>query len=364
MKITDLTLEKFTETANLMKQLHLPLVVVEMAKELGVKRTELMQFINEHSKNINTKNRSVGKRGHETEVLYVSGIYLNPHENPLTEEYAEDRWKEHRIKLYKVEDYGYICGFALMPYDPEHDWHSCEAWENQKDDVKAFLEIPEVKDKIGFAKGGFGDGWTDYQENAFRQDDAEAVLKAALAKGLRIFVYGIGEVKTVEEMFKKRGMTMIDTSFMELKDKAGMYYGIRETDIKGLVKCVRGGFFFPVDCSVEKDDGTFCKIRLYACKTSFGKRIYYVPGTRMFLDDTHVEILEIRSLLSEDTLEVAVEDFMKCIRALVELGHDDNDIFESIGVPAKFRESLKEALGHLRDFEKEFQEYKKRFWEV
>lgn len=203
MKIDDLTIEKFQETANLMKQLHLPLVVVEMAKELGVKRTELMRFINEHPKNINTKDYSVGKKGHETDVLYVSGIYLDARDNPLTEEYAEDRRKEHRIRLFKVEDYGYVCGFAIMPYDQEHDWHSCEPWENQEEDVKAFLEIPEVKEKIGFAKGGFGDGWTDYKENAFRRDDAEAVLKAALAKGLRIFVYGVGEVKDAQEMFKK-----------------------------------------------------------------------------------------------------------------------------------------------------------------
>ncbi len=157
---------------------------------------------------------------------------------------------------------------------------------------------------------------------------------------------------------------MIDTSFMELKEKAGIYYGIRRTDFKGLIKCVRSGFFLPVTCSVMKDDGTFCKIKLYACKTSSGKRIYHVPGTRMFLDDTHVEILEVCSLFSEVTLTPAVEDFVACLRTLVELGHDDNDIFESIGVPANFRDSLKEVLGHLRDFEKEFQEYKKRFWEV
>lgn len=155
---------------------------------------------------------------------------------------------------------------------------------------------------------------------------------------------------------------MIDTSFMELKNKAGIYYGIRRTDVKRLVKCVRGGFFFPVVCSVEKDDGTFCKTKLYACKTSSGKRIYYIPGTRMFLNDTHVEILEVCSLLSKVTLEVAIEDFMECIRALVVLGQCDNGIFELIGVSANFRDSLKEVLGHLRDFEKEFQEYKNRFW--
>lgn len=210
MKITDLTLEKFMETANLMKQLRLPLVVVEMAKELSVKRTELMQFINDHPKNINLtvvtrlKYAKNGRVTSKTETVEVSGIYLDAHDNPLTEEYAEDRRKEHRIRLFKVEDYGYVCGFAIMPYDPEHDWKSCNPWENQKEDVKTFLEIPEVKEEIGFTKGGFGDGWTDYQENAFRQEDAEAVLKAALAKGLRIFVGGIGEVKTVEEMVKKQ----------------------------------------------------------------------------------------------------------------------------------------------------------------
>lgn len=208
MKIQDLTLEKFTETVNLMKQLHLPLIVVEMAKELSVKRTELMQFINEHPKNINltlVTRRKYAKDGRITykkEFVEVSDIYLNPRENPLTEEYAEDRRKEHRIRLFQVEDYGYICGFALLPHDPEHDWHSCKPWENQEEDVKTFLEIPEVKEEVGFAKGGFGDGWTDYQKNAFREEDAEAVLKAALAKGLRIFVSGIGEVKTADEMIK------------------------------------------------------------------------------------------------------------------------------------------------------------------
>ena len=206
MKIEDLTLEKFLEVADLLKQLHIPRSLIEMAKELDVKRTDLMRFVNAHRKNINlelvtrrkyAKNGSISSR---KETVEVSGIYLNPRENPLTEEYAEDRKKEHRIKLDVVEDYGYICGFSILPYNPNEDWHSCKPWENQEDDVKAFMEIPEVKDEVSFAKGGFGDGWTDTQKMAFRRDDAEAVLKAAMNKGLRIFVSGRGECKTVEDM--------------------------------------------------------------------------------------------------------------------------------------------------------------------
>ena len=206
MKIEDLTLEKFAETAKLMKQLRIPWVVVEMAKELGVKRTELMKFINDHPKNINTKYYThTDSKGHKSEVLEVNGIYLNYRNNPETEEYVEDRKKEHWICLYTIQTYKYIHGFAVLPYRENEDWNSCEKWQNQEEDVKKFLEIPKVKESIAFCKGFLGDGYNETVSNSFREEDAVEVMKCAFEKGLRVFVLRYGEIKTPEEIKKVEG---------------------------------------------------------------------------------------------------------------------------------------------------------------
>ena len=196
MKIEELTLEKFFETAKLMKQLRLPWIIVEMAKELGVKRTELMKFVNDHPKNINTKYYKIKNK----EILLINGIYLAAEDNPLTDEYAEVRRKEHWIRVGKVDDYGYVIGFYLLPYNEAKTWDSCKKWENQEEDVKKFREIPEVKEEIDFPKGSFGDGWTDTRKCGFRRSDGQAVVKQAFDKGLRIYVDGYGAIDTPEEI--------------------------------------------------------------------------------------------------------------------------------------------------------------------
>lgn len=198
-KKEELTLEKFTETANLMKQLHLPLIVVEMAKELGVKRTELMRFINEHEKNINLElvtRRKYAKDGRVTsrkEFVEVSGIYANPRENPLTEEYAEERKKEHWICLRRIWYEGWVRGFEPIKKQP---------WENQTEDMNAYLTLPGVEEHqfaLGYAQGSY---MSDWHSHSVKPCDFNKMVEEGHKMGLRFTVDGFygKEINSLDDM--------------------------------------------------------------------------------------------------------------------------------------------------------------------
>lgn len=189
MKISDLTVEEVLEKVNLMKQLRIARSIIEMAKELGVKRTELMKYINEHPKNINW-NVYRTKRG---EVAVVTGVFLDPRENPLTEEYAEERKKEHWISLGRILYEGWVCGFEPLKKN---------SWENQDEDMEKYRTLPGVGQQrfaLGYAMGSH---YSDWHDLAVKPCDFNKMVEEGHKMGLRFKIGDLfdREVNTLDDM--------------------------------------------------------------------------------------------------------------------------------------------------------------------
>ncbi len=179
----DLTFEEVKETCALLRQMGEKTTPQNLAKELGVKKTEMMRFINEHKNHFEmTQWRHKDKYNHVTkEWVIVDNVYADPAYNPDAPEYVERKKGEHIIRLCKIDYYGYIYGCHLAE-EPK-------AWENQDADVVKFLAIPEVKDIIKFNFGGLGDSYEVEFKHAFRKKDAEAVFNAMIAAKLTPCIY-------------------------------------------------------------------------------------------------------------------------------------------------------------------------------
>ena len=191
----ELTLERLMDVANLMKQLRIPLSIIEMAKELDVKRTDLMRFVNEHSKNITWRvatYRKYGRGGRissEKQVAVVTGVYLDPHENPETEEYAEDRKQEHWIRLERIFYEGWVFGFQVA-WDTVGSDPVTHPWENQPEDIEKFKKLPGVGRYIfplGFPRGFY---WSKCHDNAVMPKDFDKMVEEGHKQGLRFHVVG------------------------------------------------------------------------------------------------------------------------------------------------------------------------------
>ena len=173
-----LTIDSIIDVHKLLRQMGEKTTPQNIAKECGVKKTAMMKFINENIDNFQvTKWAHKDKRGKiDKEWLIVDAIYADPAYNPHAPQYVERRKKEHAIRLYKIDYYGYVYGCRLAE-EPK-------AWENQEADVAKFLAIPEVKDTVKFYFGGIMDSYEKEFKNAFRKEDAEAVFNAMTAAGL------------------------------------------------------------------------------------------------------------------------------------------------------------------------------------
>lgn len=179
-----LTIETVIEIHSLLKQMGEKTTPQTLAAECGVKKTEMMRFINEHKNHFEmTQWRHKDKHGHVTkEWVIVDNVYADPAYNPDAPEYVERRKKEHIIRLYKIDYYRHVYGCYLAE-DPK-------AWENQEADVAKFLAISEVKDTLKFNFGFIGDSYEQKFKNAFRKEDAEVVFNAMTAAGLTPCIYG------------------------------------------------------------------------------------------------------------------------------------------------------------------------------
>ncbi len=185
---TKLTIEKVLETFNLMRQLRITRSIIEMSKELGVKRTELMKYINEHPKNINWD----VYRFSNNEVAVVTGVFLDPHENPRSEEYADDRRKEHWIRLERIFYEGWVHGFqpALDPVGGTPVTHS---WENQKEDIEKYLTLPGIGEHrfaLGYAMGSH---YSDWHTRSVKPADFNKMIEEGHKLGLRFHMASYGD---------------------------------------------------------------------------------------------------------------------------------------------------------------------------
>lgn len=191
-----LTIDSIIDVHKLLKQMGEKTTPQALAAECGVKKTEMMKFIND-----NIDHFQVTKWAHKNrfgkvdkEWLIVDAVYADPAYNPHSQQYVERRKKEHIIRLYKIDYYQHIYGCRLAE-EPK-------AWENQEEDVAKFLAIPEVKDTVKFYFGGIMDSYEVEFKNAFRKEDAEAVFNEMVASGLVPNING-RNITTAEDLISE-----------------------------------------------------------------------------------------------------------------------------------------------------------------
>ena len=144
-------------------------VVSEVAKEMGVKKTVLMQFINDNPKLFKvvpyiggiTSNARAKNLG-----LVIKKVYLNAEENPETEEWLEVRKNEWEKKIHIGERTYYGCHeYWLIP---EEDDDEKEAkYRNTPEKIQELVDAGVIEKTIT-CYGGWGDA---HHENVFIFND-------------------------------------------------------------------------------------------------------------------------------------------------------------------------------------------------
>ena len=137
-------------------------LISEVAKEMGVKKTALMQFIEDNPKLFKLGEKM--KRTKNTQTTLGLGImtaYLSADENPDTEEWMEKMRKAWDKKIHIGEQtyYGYHEYWLI----PEDDVTSKEGkYRNTPEKIK-FLEEKGIIKKVS---GGYG-GLSDYYRTEY-----------------------------------------------------------------------------------------------------------------------------------------------------------------------------------------------------
>lgn len=137
-------------------------LISEVAKEMGVKKTALMQFIEDNPKLFKLGEKT--KRTKNTQTTLGLGIftaYLSAEENPTTEEWMEKMRKAWDKKIHVGEQtyYGYHEYWLI----PEDDADGKEGkYRNTPEKIK-FLEEKGIIKKVSGGYGGFSDYYrTEY----------------------------------------------------------------------------------------------------------------------------------------------------------------------------------------------------------
>lgn len=130
-------------------------MITDTAKEMGVKKTALMEFINNNPKLFDLV--EVGKKG-KTIGLGISRVYLSAEENPKTEEWLEKKKAEWEKKIHIGERTYYGCHeYWLIPEDI-----LCKESEyrNTPEKIKELADAGVIK-KVMRCYGGLSDCYNE-----------------------------------------------------------------------------------------------------------------------------------------------------------------------------------------------------------
>lgn len=133
--------------------------VAETAKEMGVKKTALMQYIEDNPKLFTLVEVQKPKAG-----LAIKFAYLTPETNPATEEWIELKKKEWEKKINVSGQYYYnqLEFHFIAEDDIKSIWRE-GLWRNTKEKIQKLVDDELIKiQKSGY--GGFGDyyKWEGY----------------------------------------------------------------------------------------------------------------------------------------------------------------------------------------------------------
>lgn len=134
--------------------------IPDLANELGVRQTTLMDLIEAEPKHFITESAQKGKKV----ILGVSGCFSDIADNPRNVEYVEKRKLEYAktIQINYYNNYGSITGFYIEP--------SNDTLKSQY--LNTIEKIMSLKNRLslkpaGYSIGGFGDSRFYSIENGF-----------------------------------------------------------------------------------------------------------------------------------------------------------------------------------------------------
>lgn len=150
-------------------------VISEVAKEMSVKKTALMQFINDNHKLFkvvpyiggitnNAKAKNLG--------LVIKTVYNSAEENPETEEWLDVKKKEWEKKIHIGERTYYGCHeYWLIPEEGDGKERK---YRNTPEKIQELVDAGVIK-KITTCYGGFGDA--SYEAVFIFNDDVKKAIE-------------------------------------------------------------------------------------------------------------------------------------------------------------------------------------------
>lgn len=151
-------------------------LVTETASELGIKKTVLMQYIEDNPKLLDvTKATSKSTKGVVKSLgLAIRKVYLTPEENPDTEEWLEIQKKawEKKIQVFGKYYYGVLEFYYIEADDPK-DRKSL--YRNTPEKIQTLVDSGLIK-KVSTHYGGLSD-YYNREGLLLTLDAAEAITK-------------------------------------------------------------------------------------------------------------------------------------------------------------------------------------------
>ena len=134
-------------------------LIADVAKEMGIKKTALMQFIEDNPKNFSVQEITItsAKGVKKTLGLGIRKVYLTPEENPETEEWLAKQKADWEKKLHVDEQtyYGQH-EFWCFPEEYEQNSRRYHLWRNTPEKFQELVEKGILK-KTTQWYGGLGD---------------------------------------------------------------------------------------------------------------------------------------------------------------------------------------------------------------
>ena len=151
-------------------------LITDVAKEMGIKKTALMQYIEDHPKlfDIIEATSKSAKGVVKTLGLAIRKVYLTPEENPVTEEWLAVKKKEweKKIQVFEQTYYGQH-EFWYLAADNERGRKNL--WRNTPEKIQALIDAGAIKtEKTCY--GGFSDCY-NWEGLVLTSDAEEAITK-------------------------------------------------------------------------------------------------------------------------------------------------------------------------------------------
>lgn len=162
---TELTISEIQRIVNLIQRVDCLkyALITDTAKELGVKKTTLMQYIEDNPKLF--KLVEVTKKGNVV-GLGIHMVYTDPVNNPVTEEWLAKKKEEWKDKIQVFGQYYYgVLEFHFIAADSEKSNGNREnLWRNTPEKIQTLIDAGLIK-KVKSGYGGLGDyyNWEGYK---------------------------------------------------------------------------------------------------------------------------------------------------------------------------------------------------------